>query len=439
MKKTKAIFAMLVAVLILVNSIVVYASISPLPTQPEIRTENGVDYFPIRQTANFYGWSVEWDGENQTVILTKNQTLQIVDLDVENQAVILIENQPTQIVHVVSVGASGGFNDNGRVYVPVDFLMNLLEIGAVEEEKEETNDDCCAVIPEGIGIHGKLTRIEYGDNVAYLFGSMHAGFEHWFPLHSAVEDAMARADVFAFEIDMVEMLREEPSPEVIEQILALQMLPDELTLEDILPEDVFENFYTNFQTFAHLGLTYEAVKNISPITLMVTLDFVMVNLLGADLSLSVDEYVVNFAEAAEKPIIGLNSILGELTIVHDIPLEIQGYALVNFPTFEQMLQTARDVGMADAYESQDIDGIRRLFIDMAALGDDNPYHELFFHNLLYVRCHIFADEIARLLQETEEPTTFFVTIGLGHIIGGGGGIVLYLLEDMGFDPIPLWN
>ena len=36
---------------------------------------------------------------------------------------------------------------------------------------------CTSVrVPTEYGIHGMISRIEYGDNVVYMFGSMHAGF-----------------------------------------------------------------------------------------------------------------------------------------------------------------------------------------------------------------------------------------------------------------------
>jgi hypothetical protein len=45
-----------------------------------------------------------------------------------------------------------------------------------------------------------------------------------------------------------------------------------------------------------------------------------------------------------------------------------------------------------------------------------------------------------LLRETEEPTTFFITVGLWHIIGGeGGGQILVRLAEEGFEITPLWE
>jgi uncharacterized protein YbaP (TraB family) len=370
------------------------------------QTVDGEEFIQVRAAAEARGWEVDWDREDRAVILTS----------------------PHGEGFFILVDESGSFIENGRVYSPADLMELLFFLGASPQ------------IIDGVSIHGKLTRIAYGDNVAYIFGTMHAAQPGWFPLHPLAEDAMARSDVFAFEFDLSEMFVMDD--ELLAQIEAIQLLPDGLTLEDILPEDVFENFIENLATYAVLGLTYDLVQNLTPIALLSALESVMVSLLGVDVELSVDNYIFDFAETNNREIIGLNTMLGELEIVFDIPLEIQATALENFPTFEQMLEAVSDMGLIEAYATQDILAIRQMFTipEGEALSE---YEELFYHNLLYVRCNIFADEIARLLRETEEPTTFFVAIGMGHIIGGccnsGGGIVLYLLSNMGFELEELWN
>jgi uncharacterized protein YbaP (TraB family) len=365
---------------------------------------------PIRAAAEEMGWEVEWIAENQAVRLTTPDG-----------------NSMFQFT------ADEGTNVNGRIYVTEEFAHSILVQGrmpGVEADNGYTPD---------VNIHGKLTRVVYGDNVAYLFGSMHAGFEYWFPLADIAEDAMARSDVFVFEINMDEMDEIANNPELVAQIEALQMLPDGMTLEDIMDEEAFAQFYEAFATFAGIGLTYNLIANLTPIALVTTLEVVMLQLLGVDVTFSVDSYVADFARDAGAPIVGLNSIQREFEIVFDMPLEIQVNALVDFPTLTEMLEATADVDLASLYAAQDLDGIRELINFQIALGADNEYHEMFYHNLLHVRCHIFADEIARLLQETEEPTTFFVTVGILHIIGGGGGMVIELLDEKGFEVTPLWN
>jgi len=86
-----------------------------------------------------------------------------------------------------------------------------------------------------ISITGAIHRVEYGDNVAYLFGTMHASHEDWFPLAEVVEDALRRSDIVALEIAEVGM-----NARTLQQaIKSVSLLPNGLTWRDYLPEDAY--------------------------------------------------------------------------------------------------------------------------------------------------------------------------------------------------------
>jgi len=305
----------------------------------------------------------------------------------------------------------------------------------------------CASRPEAVpqrpDIHGFISRVEYGGNVAYVFGSMHLGRPEWFPLSPIVEDAIARADVFAFEIDMELMA----SPEVMLYTGSLMMLPYGLTLRDVLPPDSFQSFLESLEVLP--TITYEMIANFTPVgASMVIATVEMLPLMGIYSVYSVDSYVHAIAMAAGKPVIGLNDIFHEIDLLFDVPMEIQ-LTMFDSPAdweevdwtvadWDTIVQYIVDMGLVEAYEAGDVAMLRNA-MGSAVNENPTPFEEHFHHTNFHVRCHIFADEIARLLRETEEPTTFFVTVGAAHIIGGDFGKVLTLLEGMGFDVVPLWN
>ncbi|MCL2198656.1 MAG: TraB/GumN family protein [Defluviitaleaceae bacterium] len=366
---------------------------------------------PVRATFEGQGWSVDWDAAHRRVIVTS----------------------PGGATYFIAIDQPGSIIENGRVYSPVDVVELLMFAG---EQAQRVQDR----MVEDVIIHGKLTRVTYGDNVAYLFGTMHAAQPHWFPLHPMAEEAMRRADVFAFEHDLAETAALLADPAVVAQIGAIQLLPDGLTLVDILPDDVYENFVLNLGTYSFLGITYENVRYLTPIALVMAIEQLAFTLLGVDFSISVDEYILSVALENNRPTFGLNTMLHEFEILFDVPTEIQAYALVDFPTFKDYLEAVADMGLIEMYAAQDIEGMREMVTAIYGNASDNPYMELFHYNLLRVRCHIFVDAIARFLTETEDPSTLFVAVGMLHIIGGCcGGIVLYLLEDMGFEVEPLWK
>ena len=74
------------------------------------RIEGGTTFVRLRETANNLGAHVEWDGPNQTVYFFA----------------------PNGDVIIIVVAAAGGFNDNGTVWVPVDFATELAYIIAAD-------------------------------------------------------------------------------------------------------------------------------------------------------------------------------------------------------------------------------------------------------------------------------------------------------------------
>ena len=297
--------------------------------------------------------------------------------------------------------------------------------------------------PQRPEIHGFISRVAHGENVAYVFGSMHLGRPEWFPLNPIVEDAIARADVFAFEVDMALM----NSPEVMAHTASLILLPDGMTIRDILSPDSFQNFLESLELLP--TITYEMIANLTPVgASMIIATVEMLPLMGIYSIYSVDSYVHAIAMAAGKPVIGLNDIFHEVDLLFGVPMEIQ-VTMFDTPAdweevdwaaadWETIVQYIVDMGLVEAYEAGNVAMLQ------SAMGSSvsevpTPFEEHFHHTNFHVRCHIFADEIARLLRETEEPTTFFVTVGAAHIIGGDFGKVLTLLEDMGFSVVPLWN
>ena len=348
---------------------------------------------------------------------------------------------------------------------------------AIEEATEPTPE--AEPRPEP-NIHGKLTRIEYGNNVAYIIGSMHAGRPNWFPLADITEEAMARADVFAFEFDMsalqnIEQLLEMDNEDLLrliynalgyweelyeffadaveftfdeffDELHELFLLsPDEMlewlilqdTLAEVLPHDILSNFLEHLPSY---GIEFAAISHMSPLEF--TLWFGMEitpHITDVQDEYSVDDYVYNFAVRMGRQVVGLNHILIEYLLFTEIPAEIEPYMLADFVSFEELVEFHREYNLADAYEAQDLDFIREIILRELGSADDNPYAQHFQLINLYVRCHIFANGIASLLRDTPEPTTFFITIGMAHILGDGAGKVLCLLEDMGFELTPLWQ
>ena len=277
------------------------------------------------------------------------------------------------------------------------------------------------------GIHGNLHRVEYGANVAYIFGSFHLGRPHWFPLADSVENAMRRADVFAFEFDLTQM--------GLAAFMTMQyiMLPGGQTLAEFLPPDVYETFVANLATY--YGFAYGFMNRLTPMTISTIVNLEIFAEMGLDPAYSVDTYVFDFAVRNGLPVVGLNELQSELSLALDLPDDVQIALAEATMDRAAALEMAQELRMAEMYEAQDMAGFLELRL---ALADaDDAFSRYSLETLVHGRCRIFASEIARLLTRTEEPTTFFVTMGLLHIIGGDVDTnVLGLLREAGFEVVP---
>jgi len=280
---------------------------------------------------------------------------------------------------------------------------------------------------ENAGIHGFLSRVEYGDSVAYILGSMHSGRAHWFPLAPVAEDAMARADVFVFEFDLSVM----DSPESIE-IQQGFWLPGGQTLEDVLPEEVFRHFYEMLGTYPNVS--YEMLARFTPARALSLVSLIEgLSLMGVELEYSVDQYVFEFAQARGLPVVGLNDMYSEMQLIFGMPIEVAISAIKDFPDFETFAAEIVYAGVADAYEAQD--SARIYEFEIVSLHDaarDSLHGQFFLESVVMARCVIFAEEIERLLMEAEEPTTFFITIGAAHVLKG---YIFGLLEGRGLEVV----
>jgi len=399
MNAKKLVTAMLASFLaFMLIAVPVLAGARPIDTVQH-RYESGDTFVPLRLTAHAYGAAVEWDGPNQTVYIT-------------------LADGGTRTVVFADIG---GFNENGTIWVPYAYAVTLFR-----------SADEPYVALERPDIQGNITRIEYGNHVAYIFGVAHVGRPEWFPLSPIVEDAISRADVFAFESDF----SQEPTFEFMEYVASLTHLPDGITLEDVLPPDVFENFILNLATYP--TVVYEDVAMLTPASAFARIMQVEIfPYLGVYPAYSVDGYVMQYALLNNRDVVGLNDSLDELKKFLDIDIDIQISVLENFPDWQTMHETFinPDFNFSLAYETADVDLINKTMVLEFDL--ETAHGRYLFERAINDRGNIFANEIARLLQETDEPTTFFIAIGIGHILGDGQ--VLVLLEEMGFDIVPIWS
>ena len=306
---------------------------------------------------------------------------------------------------------------------------------AAWDDDEHWEEDFDEEAPEeypapGLGIHGLISRVEAGDNVMYIFGSMHYGRPQWFPLHPAVEEAMRRSDAFVFETDITPQGQQAIAPRMLETMMLPQM-----TLSEFLEEEAFAQMMEAVETY---GVSYQAIRQFTPWVVNVFLAEIAYDRVGVTSAYGIDFYVLGFAQAHHLPILYLNSLEQEMDMVFNLTDEMQHYAALSIESLDVAIQQVER--LVTAYETQDIEGLTTLVRESSMTGETpNPLEEYLIDVIVIHRSILFAQEMIRLLEQTEEPTTFFVTMGIGHLIGDDHGNVFNYLLDAGFEVTTLWR
>ena len=136
------------------------------------------------------------------------------------------------------------------------------------------------------------------------------------------------------------------------------------------------------------------------------------------------------------------------TVVPEHVPEVVVAQVMNFTTPEQMVEELFYIGtladMADWYETNNYNAFAEMFARTYEFeNEDRPDLTYQREILMNFRSTYYAERISELLRGTEESTTFFVVVGLSHIIRsmGGEGLtdIVEQLQLQGFTPEPLWK
>ena len=236
------------------------------------------------------------------------------------------------------------------------------------------------------------------DTTIYLFGTVHAlkpGLS-WFD--EAVKDAFDKSDEVMLEMVM-------PDPAQLQgTVLQMAANPGGPTVIESLPEASREP-YRNAMTAA--GVPYAMFDGFDPWLPAVTLSALSLPKHGYDPNQGAERVITAAAEAAGKPVGGLETAEQQLGVFDGLPRPIQIQFLVDTVRELPEMGTTLD-SMVVKWASGDAEGLgRQMNEDMT----DTP--EL-AKALLFQRNERWAEWIA---DRMHRPGTVFIAVGAGHLAG----------------------
>ena len=248
-----------------------------------------------------------------------------------------------------------------------------------------------------------LWHVQGRQGDVYLLGSVHILPPDVQWRSPPIQDAIARADVFAFEVP-----QDKKSQAQVQALIAAKgYLPPGQSLRPLLKKSAQADFDA---ALASSGLAPSAVENTRPWLAGLQLLFAQIAKLKFAVENGVDSQLIAEAERAGKPLRYLETIEQQFALLapDDLALEME--------EFEAGLKDLKDIGgeiqpMVNAWSKGDQKTLDRLIN-----GDLDRFPKA-RKALLDDRNKAWVPQIAAMLKEKQ---TVMVTVGAGHLTGPKG-------------------
>jgi uncharacterized protein len=260
-----------------------------------------------------------------------------------------------------------------------------------------------------------LWEVKSAKNTVYLFGTIHVGKRDFYPLPDAVEKALADAKKIVVEADI-------SKTDGLDNISKLIMYEAPDTLEKKIPSALFARLKTQLTKFK---IPVEGAKTMKPFMIGALLSVNEFTRLGYDMNFGVDAYLIASANKQMKPVLELESQLGQIELLTNMPPLLQETFLENALTALETGSIAEQMtGVVKAWQSGDT----KLMQDVVAKGNKtakqvNEFDEI----LLYSRHPAMVKKVETFLLE-DQP--HFVAVGSLHLLGPKG--LVELLRAKGY-------
>ena len=267
-----------------------------------------------------------------------------------------------------------------------------------------------------VGGKAFLWEVKSKTNVVYLFGTIHVGKRAFYPLAPQVEEAFGKSQRLVVEAD----ISNNEGMADVESVINYKA-PD--SLDKHIPAALFGRLKTQLM---RLQIPVEAVTPMKPFLIGGFLSIAEFAKLGYDMNLGVDGYLVAKAKDDKKPILELESQMGQLKMLNGMSPALQEAFLDNAVT---MLETGKAsdqvTGMVNAWQSGDV----KLMQDVtSAANKGSRMRDQLDDVLLHSRHEAMLKKIGVYLGGN---VPHFVAVGSLHLVGPRG--LVEMLKARGFE------
>lgn len=263
-------------------------------------------------------------------------------------------------------------------------------------------------------------------NTLWLFGSIHVGYDSFYPLPQYVYDAFDQSDAAAFEIDMRAFEKDMNAQiEALSQLVYL----DGTTIKDHIDPELYTKAVEILTEYDYYNRAYDAY---CPAMWESLFSQIMVEESQLDSNLGVDYHLLDRAYENGKQIQEVESALFQYGMMADFSPQLQEFLLESSVAYFDDLDTAT----AELEELVHLwcSGDEKAFADYLAAEDDDiedpterALYEEYNKAMVVDRNLSMTDFAEDALASGEEV---FICVGAAHIVGDGA--MAQLLAERGY-------
>ena len=258
----------------------------------------------------------------------------------------------------------------------------------------------------------KVTDAE--GNTAWLFGSIHVGQDHFYPLPDYVTGAYENSDALAVEADMVTF---NADLEAQTQALMKLVYLDGTTIKDHIPEDLYTKAV---DAMTQCGIYMSAFDMYYPVLWSNLLETAQLQNLDADSTLGIDMHFLNDAHNTGKEIQEVESADFQYGMMagfsEALQIELLESALYTYENSDELETELFE--LMDAWTTGDADTLVTLLNEDQSFENDEEaqlYAE-YTDAMITQRNITMADFAEDALRSGKEV---FICVGAAHVVGPG--------------------
>ncbi len=287
---------------------------------------------------------------------------------------------------------------------------------AALEEYDPTKQRPDAAAGRSDNMRGLLWELKSQGNSVYLFGTIHVGKPSFYPLPDAVEQAYRLSKFLVVEADITNQKDAAEMTQLIDY-------PKGDSIDKHIPKPMFERLKTQL---ARTKIPLANVSSMRPVMLGGLLPLVEYGRLGYDMNNGLDLWLLKRATSEKKPVLELESPLGQIKLLTGMPGNVQEAFLDNALTMiEQDRVSIQVTDLVNAWQT----GNAKLLQDIAHESERCTRMNAEINHVLLAKRNDAM--LLKIVEYLKSGDIHFVAVGSLHLVGAQG--IVEMLRAKGFE------